>query len=228
MQLKQKLLAISLLFALQMAVTSCADGTSPPPSAPTPSNIKTHAAAPKADTPTPADAVAAKAADDSYIIRPGDVLQVTVWKEEGMDREVIVLPDGTINFPLIGAVNLQEQTAEQAQAKIKERLSKYIPEASVSVVIKANLGHTVSVLGQVAKPGEFVMSHHMTVMQALSQAGGLTPYANEGRIKIIRQENGKEISIPFPYDDVANGDDLEKNIQLKAGDVVVVPTGGLF
>ncbi len=172
---------------------------------------------------------AAFAADEPpYTIAAGDVLQVTVWKEESLDREVVVLPDGAINFPLIGMVNAQDQTPEQVQQNIKEKLKRFIPDASVSVVVKADLGHTVSVIGQVTKPGEFVMGHHLTVMQALSQAGGLTPYAREGRIIILRHVDDKEISIPFPYSDVVEGDELDKDVYLKPGDVVVVPTAGLF
>jgi len=170
----------------------------------------------------------AQAEDKSYTIRAGDVLQVTVWKEDGLDREIIVLPDGTIDFPLIGSLNVQGQSTSAAQALIAEKLKKFIPDASVIVVVKAALGHTVSVIGQVAKPGEIVMGHWLTVMQALSQAGGLTPYASESNIIILRRENDKEISIPFPYDDVIRGRHLDKDLALNPGDVVVVPTASLF
>ncbi|MDE2029137.1 MAG: polysaccharide biosynthesis/export family protein [Alphaproteobacteria bacterium] len=163
-----------------------------------------------------------------YTIIAGDVLQVTVWKEEGLNREEAVLPDGTIDFPLIGSVPVQGLTPKQAQALIKKKLHDYIPDASVTVAVKADLGHTVSVTGQVAKPGTFVMGNRMTVMEALSQAGGLTPYADEGGIIVLRHRGGKEISISIPYDDIESGDDLDKDITLESGDVVVVPTGGLL
>lgn len=168
------------------------------------------------------------AADQSYTIRPGDVLQISVWKEDNLDREVVVLPDGNVTFPLIGTVSVQDKKPADVEDHIKRALEKFIPDAVVSVTIKAALGHTISVIGQVTKPGELVMSHRLTVMQALSQAGGLTPYANEGRIKILRQVNGKRISIQFPYDDVVKGESLDKDIALEPGDVVVVPTSGLF
>src|SRR5262249_52597363 len=116
----------------------------------------------------------------------------------------------------------------QVQDLLKEKLQKYIPDASVVVVVKAALGHSVSVIGQVQKPGEFIMGHHFTVMQALSQAGGLTPFADEGEIIILRHTDGKETSIPFPYEDVIEGDSLDKDILLRPGDVVVVPTGGIL
>jgi polysaccharide export outer membrane protein len=161
-------------------------------------------------------------------LRPGDVLQVTVWKEDALDRELLVLPDGTIDFPLIGSVSAKGLTTSELQTAIKKKLQKFIPDASVIVTLKAALGHTVSVIGQVVKSGELIMGHRFTVMQALSQAGGLTPYAGEGGIIILRREGDKEISIPFPYDDVVKGKNLDKDILLNPGDVVVVPTASLL
>jgi polysaccharide export outer membrane protein len=174
--------------------------------------------------------LAARAADvaPDYQIAAGDVLQITVWKEEGLDQEVLVLPDGTISFPLIGSLTVQGQSPAEVQGEIKQKLAKLIPDASVTVMVKAALGHTVSVIGQVTKPGEIVMGHDLTVMQALSQAGGLTPYASEDHIIVLRRENGHESPIPVPYKDIARGDDLDQDVVLQLGDVVVVPTAGLF
>jgi len=173
--------------------------------------------------------VQAKAEDDQqFRIAAGDVLQINVWKEDGMDREVLVLPNGEITFPLVGTVKAQGLTPQELQDSIKKKLAKLIPDAFVSVSVKAALGHTVSVIGQVAKPGEFIINHRMTVMQALSQAGGLTPYASEGSVMLLRHKDGKETSISIPYDDIASGDELDKNITVEAGDVIVVPSKGLF
>jgi polysaccharide biosynthesis/export protein len=197
-----------LIFALIIATTSC-----------TPSSSGLGSATPKgyADVPS-----------DEFIIIAGDVLQITVWKEEGLDREILVLPDGTITFPLIGTMKAQGLSPSALQATVKGKLRKFIPEASVTVMIKAPLGHTVSVIGQVGKPGEVVIGRHMGVMEALSQAGGLTPYASSGHIVVLRYVDGKKKSIDFPYDDVARGNHLERDVDLKPGDVVVVPTAGLF
>jgi polysaccharide biosynthesis/export protein len=168
-------------------------------------------------------------ADSDYTIHPGDVLQITVWKEESLDREVLVLPDGTVTFPLIGSFTLKGMTPSEAQKLIKKKLGNIIPDASVAVLIKAPLGHSVSVIGQVAKSGEILMGHQLTVMQALSQAGGLTPYADESGIIVLHHDkNNKETSTPFPYDAVISGHNLDKDITLKPGDVVVVPTASLF
>jgi len=165
----------------------------------------------------------------SFTLRAGDVVQVTVWKEEGMDREIVVLPDGTITFPLAGTLSVAGLTPAKAQEVIKTALYRSIPDASVSLVVKAPLGHAINVTGQVAKPGEIVMGHSMTVMQALSQAGGLTAFADEDSIRVLRKdEGGTENAIAIPYEAIARGKDLDKNILLIPGDVIVVPTDGLF
>jgi len=168
------------------------------------------------------------AKEKPYTIIAGDVLQVTVWKEDGLDREVLVLPNGEITFPLVGTIMVQGMTPSELQDVIKEKLSALIPDASVTVSVKAALGHTVSVVGQVQKPGEFMINRRLTVLQALSLAGGLTPYASESSIIVVRNRNGKEKSIPIPYDDIIEGENLDQDIPLEPGDVVVVPTAGLF
>ncbi len=168
------------------------------------------------------------AKEKPYTIIAGDVLQITVWKEDGLDREVLVLPNGEITFPLVGTIMVQGMTPSELQDVIKEKLAALIPDASVTVSVKAALGHTVSVVGQVQKPGEFMINRRLTVLQALSLAGGLTPYASESSIIVVRNRNGKEKSIPIPYDDIIEGENLDQDIALEPGDVVVVPTAGLF
>ncbi|MBY0408174.1 MAG: polysaccharide export protein [Rickettsiales bacterium] len=165
---------------------------------------------------------------DNYTIQSGDVLQITVWKEADMDREVLVLPDGTVSFPLIGSFRAEGKSPAQVRDIVKQKLASLIPDASVTVIVKAALGNAISVIGQVTKPGELVMNHEMSVMQALSQAGGLTPYADESEVKVLRKIDGKETAIEVPYDDIVEGSNLEKNINLLPGDVVVVPTDSLF
>lgn len=171
----------------------------------------------------------AASVDYSYKIHPGDVLQITVWKEDSLDKEVLVLPDGTITFPLIGSFSVKGMTPSTAEKVIKTKLANIIPDASVAVLIKAPLGHSVNVIGQVVKSGEIMMGHRLSVMQALSQAGGLTPYADEDSIIVIHHDsNNKETSTPFPYNDVVSGQKLDKDIILQPGDIVVVPTASLF
>lgn len=170
----------------------------------------------------------AGAVEAPFTILPGDVLQISVWHEEGMDKETLVLPDGTITFPLIGTVQAGGLTPQDLQTAVKEKLTALVPDAAVTVTVRAASGHMVSVMGQVVHPGEFAMGKQMTAMQALSQAGGLTPYASEGRIIVLRKEQGKETSLPVPYKDIVRGEELDKNIVLHPGDVVVVPSSGLF
>lgn len=169
-----------------------------------------------------------QAAEPDYTLNPGDVLEISVWKEDGMDRETVVLPDYSINFPLAGKIMVRDKSTGAVEQEIKNKLAPYIPDASVTVVIKAPLGHVVSVIGQVAKPGEYASGHKITVMQALSMAGGLTPYASHSGIIILQRKDGAETSVPFPYDDVIEGQDLQSDIVLDPGDVVVVPTATLF
>ncbi len=172
---------------------------------------------------------AAPAYAGEFLVLPGDVLQITVWKEEGMDREVLVLPDGSITFPLVGTINIQGKTLFQVQDEIANQLYMYIPDASVDVSIKAPLGHKVSILGQVQKPGEVILSGNTNVMQAISQVGGLTPYADENDIVVIRTlADGQKMTIPYPYDDLVDGENFDKDINLEPGDVVIVETDGLF
>ncbi|EPY02524.1 polysaccharide export protein [Magnetospirillum fulvum MGU-K5] len=171
---------------------------------------------------------AAQAAETDYTVNPGDVLQITVWKEDGLDREVLVLPDGKISFPLVGDINARGCTALQIRDEVKARLESMIRDPYVTVSVKAALGNVVNVIGQVAKPGEQIVGRRVTVMQALSQAGGLTPYASESRIIVIRRDGDRQVAIPFPYDDVVRGESLDQDIVLAPGDVVVVPTASLF
>ncbi len=158
-----------------------------------------------------------------YRIAAEDVLQITVWKEEGLDKEVIVRPDGGISFPLAGDVPAAGQTPKEVEAEIARRLARYIPDAVVTVSVKELKGMRIYVNGKVNNPGQFTVGRYVDVLQALTLAGGLNVYANADGIKILRREDGKEVVYKFDYDDVKNGKKLEQNIVLHADDVVVVP-----
>lgn len=161
---------------------------------------------------------------DAYLVQPGDVLEVNVWKEEGLLQEVLVRPDGGISFPLVGDFKAQGLSLEQIQKKISDSLSTYISDPVVTVSAKQLLGNKIYVIGKVNKPDQYLMTGKIDVMQALSMAGGMTPFASVNNIKILRRdENGKQKAIEFEYGDVEDGDDLEQNIILQSGDVIVVP-----
>ena len=159
----------------------------------------------------------------TYQIGPGDVLQISVWKEEGMDQQILVRPDGEITFPLIGEVQAGGLTTRALSFALIEKLKKYIPHPSVTVSVTQAVSNKVYVIGKVNRPGEFAATAYMDVLQALTMAGGLTPYADSDEIKIIRRtESGTKMKL-FDYDEVISGERLEMNIILKAGDTVVVP-----
>ena len=186
-------------------------------------------AAPAAeDAPAAKDAPAAPAADDAYALNPGDVLEVSVWKGEGMQRDVLVLPDGRISFPLAGHLQAAGKSAEQVEKILAQRLMRYFPDPVITVTVKSVGGYTIYVIGQVRQSGRFSVGQRTDVMQALSLAGGFTEFADEDNIKILRREGGKQSILPFDYSDVEKGRELESNILLRSGDVVVVPTEGLF
>ena len=158
-----------------------------------------------------------------YEIGPEDLLEIFVWKEKDLQREVLVRPDGWLTFPLVGNVSAKGKTAQQLQDEIATRLRKYIPDPNVSVSVKKVAGYKIFVIGKVAKPGEYAVGRFVDVLQALTLAGGLTPFADDDNIRILRKEEGKDTVIPFDYTDVRKGRRLEQNIMLKSGDVIVVP-----
>ena len=165
----------------------------------------------------------AVATTEAYKIQPGDVLEVSVWKEENLLKRVLVRPDGGISFPLAGNVVAASKSVDELQSLITEQLTKYIPDPVVTVSITTLSGNKVYVIGKVTRPGEFVANRYMDIVQALSMAGGMTPYAAANKIKVLRRENGHLTAIPFRYGDIEKGEDLEQNIMLQSGDVVLVP-----
>ncbi len=158
-----------------------------------------------------------------YEIGPEDLLDISVWKEKDLQKEVLVRPDGWITFPLVGNIQAKGKTALQLQEEITQWLKQYIPNPVVSVSVKKIAGYKIFVIGRVNKPGDYVVGRYIDVLQALSLAGGLTPFAEEGNIKIVRKENGKETILRFNYADVKKGRRLEQNVTLQSGDVIIVP-----
>jgi polysaccharide export outer membrane protein len=167
--------------------------------------------------------LAAAPPTEAYMIEAGDVLEISVWREEGLEKDVIVRPDGGLSFPLVGNVQASGKSVEQLQAEVADKLKRFIPDPSVSVAVKQLSGNTIFVIGKVNKPGQFPVIRRIDVVQALSMAGGMSTYAAVNKIQILRREGGKQTAIPFAYGDIEKGEDLDQNIVLKAGDVVVVP-----
>lgn len=173
-------------------------------------------------------AVAAAAQDEPpqeshYQIQSGDILDISVWQEPDMHREVVVDPDGAFSYPIAGNVITRGKSVEAVRRELTRKLAKDLPDASVTVAVKQLLGNKIYVIGKVNRPGEFQLNRYVDVMQALSMAGGGTPYADLGNIEILRRVGGKQISIPFDYGQVEHGRHLEQNQFLKSGDTIVVP-----
>jgi len=161
--------------------------------------------------------------EGAYRVQPGDVLGISVWREEGLEKQVIVRPDGGLSFPLVGNVQASGKSIPELQTEVADKLKRFIPDPSVNVAVLKLDGNKVYVIGKVNRPGEFPVTRNVDVVQALAMAGGMTPYAAVNKIHILRRSGGKQSAIPFAYGDVEKGQDLEQNIVLQAGDVVVVP-----
>lgn len=162
-------------------------------------------------------------ADESYRLGPEDVVKIAVWKDEHLTQEVVVRPDGMLSFPLVGDIPAAGRTVEDVRLELVKRLNKFMPNPHVSVLTTKVLSYKIYVIGRVNKPGEFVVGHYTDVLQALSLAGGLTPFASENDIRVMRRERAEQRVFHFRYGDVRRGKDLGQNIILERGDVVVVP-----
>jgi polysaccharide biosynthesis/export protein len=158
-----------------------------------------------------------------YLLQPGDVLQVAVWKETELTAEVLIRPDGGMSFPLAGELQAAGHTVAELTSMLERSIRKFEPDAVVTVGVKAAAGNRVYVIGKVVRPGDFPLNRPTDVMQALSLAGGATPFADTNGIRILRRSGDKESAIRFRYNDVERGRKLEQNILLQSGDTVVVP-----
>lgn len=171
-----------------------------------------------------ASAIAQEAPSEPYTVQAGDLLEISVWKEEDLQRQVLVRPDGGFSFPLAGDVQATGKTVAELRQEIAGKLQKYIPDLVVTVTVTEIRGNKVYVLGQVNNPGEFIVNPRVDVMQALSMAGGTTAFAALNDIKILRRsKDGAQRALSFAYKDVERGRALDQNILLQSGDVVVVP-----
>jgi polysaccharide export outer membrane protein len=177
----------------------------------------------QAAAPAPAGlASAAGAAIDSYVIGESDVLTITVWKEPTLSGSLLVRPDGMVSVPLLGDVLASGLTPLQLADQIATKLKKYIQDPNVSVVLTQINSKKIYLLGEVAKKGPVEMTPGMTLLEAISSAGGLTDYANAKKIYILRNEAGKHQKIPVHYKEALKGNS-ELNLVLKFGDTIVVP-----
>lgn len=162
-------------------------------------------------------------AQEPYRLNPGDILRISVWNEEALEQEVMVLPDGTISFPLVGILQVANRTPGQIQQEIKKKLSRLIPDPEINLTVSAVEGNNIYIIGKVIRPGRFPMNRPTDVVQALSLAGGFTPYAKTENVQILRRTGKTQKVIHFDYTKIAEGQALGTNILLQSGDTIVVP-----
>ena len=172
---------------------------------------------------SPPETKKATVADSSYIIGPMDILEIQVWREPDFSRQVLVRPDGKITFPLIGDIQASGMKTLGLKALLAEKLKGFVDDPEVTVIVVESRSKIFYIIGRVNRPGTYPLSPNMTVLQALSVAGGFGEWAHKDNIRIIRRSDGKEEILPFDYDKVISGKNLEQNILLESNDTIVVP-----
>jgi polysaccharide export outer membrane protein len=203
--LRKGIIGLIVLGTCVAAVWGCAPAINP----------MTEAQAGAAQT-TPPD-------QDKYLLGPEDAIEISVWKEPDLTKQLVVRPDGKITYPLIGEIQAAGLTVKDLRKEIGKHLEKYVTDANVTVILLKAQYYKIYVTGKVNKPGDFIVGRAPTVMQAISMAGGLTPFASPGSIVVLRRVGDKEEAYSFNYNQVARGQFLEQNRTLLPGDVVVVP-----
>ncbi len=180
-------------------------------------------AAPPANAASTAPAQSKSANEAEYKIGPQDTIRIDVWKEAELTRTIPVRPDGKISLPLLNDVQAAGLTSEELAANLREGLKKYINNPQVTVTVTEINSRRVFVTGEVTRPGAVPLLPNMTVLQALSSCGGFTQFARTKNIYVLRQESGKQVKHAFNYKEVISGKKPDDDIQLQAGDVIVVP-----
>ena len=172
----------------------------------------------------PQDAARKPATDDpNYVIGAQDVLDINVWKEAELTRSVPVRPDGKISLPLLNDVQAAGLTPSQLSAQITTSLNRFLTNPQVTIIVSQINSQRVYILGEVGHAGTYALLPGMTVLQALSNAGGLSAFANAKKIYVLRKENGKQQKLFFNYKDVVEGKQSGQDIELKPSDTIVVP-----
>jgi polysaccharide export outer membrane protein len=221
--LKGIALSIAAIALMAGAASAQNSSTTESPAGTTPATVVPATTGPVTGSPV----------ENLYRINGGDTIHISVYGERDLDRDVAVEPDGGIAFPLVGNMNARGLTLSELSKKIADalRAGNMLPNVTdpeVTVSLVKSSGNSFSVIGQVKQPGTFVTDTQVDVMQALSLAGGLTPFASKSRIIVLRRDSGGvQSKIPFDYSSVEDGEKLNMNIQLQGGDVVVVPQAGL-
>jgi polysaccharide export outer membrane protein len=208
-------LAVVMVWALGSLASAAKQNDKPIPAAP-------NSSAGSSDAKSAAGAGKSATSDPNYVIGAQDVLDIEVWKEEQLTKTVPVRPDGKISLPLLNDVQASGLTPIQLSTQITDSLKKFVTDPQVTVIVREINSQRVYLIGEVGRAGAYPLLPGMTVLQALSSAGGFTQFANIKRIYVLRNENGKQEKLPFNYKE-ALGAKADQNIMLKAGDTIVVP-----
>jgi polysaccharide biosynthesis/export protein len=174
-------------------------------------------------TPAPAANSASKPHDNTFIIGNDDVLAINVWKEPDISRSIPVRSDGKISLPLVGEVQAAGLTPAKLESEIAIRLKNYISEPEVTVMVQQVNSQKFNILGQVVRPGSYLLANSPTVLDAIALAGGFRDFAKKKSIYVLRQEPGGEQRLPFNYKEVSQGKNMAQNIKLEPGDTVIIP-----
>jgi polysaccharide export outer membrane protein len=161
--------------------------------------------------------------DPNYAIGPLEILDISVWKEADLSRTVPVRPDGKISLPLLNDVQASGLTPTQLAAQITSGLNKFMTNPQVTVIVEQINSQRVYILGEANHVGTYTLLPEMTILQAISNAGGCSPFANTKKIYVMRQVNGKQVKFFFNYKEVVAGKRPEQNIVLQNGDTIYVP-----
>lgn len=204
--------AIAVLLLLMVAAPAQSAAVSPAPSQP-------QTAESDPDFPRPSAEV------ERYVLGPGDVIQVFVWRNTDLSTTVTVLPDGTVSTPLVDGLTASGKTPVQLARDIETALSEYLRSPRVSVLVEATKStfRQVKLIGQLGSPQSIPYEDGMTVMDAVLAAGGLTPFAAGNRAKIVRKVEGKEKEVPVKLHNLMEKGDLKQNVPLQPGDILIVP-----
>lgn len=214
-----KIMGLMISLAFPLVILFAQEKSAKPPAENKLMSTKAKTGSSKADEPV----VKPATEDPNYIIGPEDELIVNVWKEGDLSRSVPVRPDGKISLPLLNDVQASGLTPMQLGSEITSRLKKFIADPQVTIIVSRVNSQRIYIVGEVSHAGAFPLVPNMTVLEALSSAGGCSPFAKQTKIYILRVENGHEIRRPFNFKEVLSGQRMEQNIQLKPADTIVVP-----
>lgn len=199
-----------------------------PPAAPATALAASPKTPPPASRPSVAETLPEvqknRGVPDDYQIGAGDILQISVWKEpDASVPSVVVRPDGKVSMPLLKEIAIAGMTPTEVEQSIAEKLSRFITSADVTVMVTAINSKKVYIVGAARKEGPLPYTYRMTIMQAISEAGGLTDYAKRKKIYVLRTENGKQYHLSFNYNEVIKGEKMEQNVELLPGDSLIIP-----